>query len=165
MANHRAGIAVNEEDAFQFMVRYLREGRRGEYPSYGYEFYLPNVMRDYLQSVAGITRHQVEGHLREVSPPFFAAAWELCRRGILRPGVEAYGGQATDNGASGKGSGGRRGSGVVAGPLGRLGDAAGPSPRVVLAARRGGRCGGGRSLVCGGCNCGTMVSGQAAPRL
>jgi hypothetical protein len=33
----------------------------------------------------------------------YGAAWELCRRGILRPGINAYGAQATDAGGSGEG--------------------------------------------------------------
>lgn len=36
-------------------------------------------------------------------PVFFAAGWELCRRGILRPGVNEYGAQATDQGNAGSG--------------------------------------------------------------
>ena len=33
----------------------------------------------------------------------YAAAWDLCRRGILRPGVRAYNAQAAADGASGNG--------------------------------------------------------------
>lgn len=36
-------------------------------------------------------------------PMLYAAAWDLCRRGILRPGVEAFDAQATADGASGNG--------------------------------------------------------------
>jgi hypothetical protein len=36
-------------------------------------------------------------------PMLYAAAWDLCRRGILRPGVRAYNAQATADGASGNG--------------------------------------------------------------
>jgi hypothetical protein len=34
---------------------------------------------------------------------FYAAGWELCRLGILRPGIKILGAQATDDGASGNG--------------------------------------------------------------
>ena len=34
----------------------------------------------------------------ETSRPFYEGAWELCRRGILRPGIREYGGQATGDG-------------------------------------------------------------------
>ena len=46
-------IQLDEEDAFHYIVRYLREGRSGPYSSYGYGYYLPNVMREYLASVSG----------------------------------------------------------------------------------------------------------------
>jgi hypothetical protein len=41
--------------------------------------------------------------LKELSPVFYDACWELCRRGILRPGIKHYGAQATPEGASGNG--------------------------------------------------------------
>ena len=37
-----------------------------------------------------------ESRCKNVSPPFYAAAWELCRRGVLRPGVCNYRGQETE---------------------------------------------------------------------
>ncbi len=36
-------------------------------------------------------------------PEFYAAGWELCRRGILRPGVREYGAQVTEQGSAGSG--------------------------------------------------------------
>ena len=94
---------LDEEDAFHYIVRYLREGRSGPYSSYGYGCYLPNVMREYLASVAGAHPSDTERYLSRVSPPFYNAAWELCRRGILRPGITTHGRQATDDGGSGNG--------------------------------------------------------------
>ena len=38
-----------------------------------------------------------------LSPIFFAAAWELCRRGILRPGIHAVDGQANLDSQAGSG--------------------------------------------------------------
>ena len=94
---------LDEEDAFHYIVRYLREGRSGPYSGYGYGCYLPNVMREYLASVAGVHSTETDRYLSRVSPPFYNAAWELCRRGILRPGITAHGRQATDDGGSGNG--------------------------------------------------------------
>jgi len=96
-------LSLDQEDAFHFIVLYLREGGKSEYSSYGYEFYLPNVMRDYLETVKKVPHHDTDQHLPRISPSFYAAAWELCRRGILRPGIKVYGGQATADGSSGNG--------------------------------------------------------------
>lgn len=59
------------------------------YSDYGYDVYVPNVVAAYLAEVEKIPQHLVRDHQRgrELTPFFFDAAWELCRRGILRPGV------------------------------------------------------------------------------
>lgn len=103
--NHpRQTPSVNEEDAFHFIVRVLRESKSPEYGSnYGYEVYLPNIIRHFLTTVANLPHGEVEAQYRTVSPPFLAAAWELARRGILRPGVKSLGQQATDDGSAGCG--------------------------------------------------------------
>ena len=46
---------------------------------------------------------RVEPRIKEISPHFFAAAWELCRRGIIRPGIRMLGAQSTDAGSAGCG--------------------------------------------------------------
>ncbi len=94
---------MNEEDAINYVIAYLRNPPRSEFSSYGYEFYLPNVIRAYLAQHEGLQHPQGETRLRELSPVFYAAAWELCRRGVLRPGIKRYGEQATDDGSSGNG--------------------------------------------------------------
>jgi hypothetical protein len=95
---------MNVEDAEKFLIAWLRDSslRRSGYSSYGYKLYLPNVIRDYL-SQQGHNPQQVEGQIEKQSPYFYAAGWNLCRRGILRPGIRMYGAQATADGASGNG--------------------------------------------------------------
>ncbi len=93
-------IPPDIEDAFSFLVRCLREGG---YSDYGYDLYLPSVMRQYLTSVHSLQHGHAETHLPTVSPPFYVAAWELCRRGVLRPGIRRYGEQATNDGSGGNG--------------------------------------------------------------
>src|SRR5262249_52722833 len=65
---------------------------------------LPHLMDAFLQKVYKCPDHT---HARtafpKLSPLFIAAAWELCRRGILRPGVQHFGLQATDEGSAGAG--------------------------------------------------------------
>lgn len=89
-------------DAVDLLIRWLREPDHGSYGAYGYGIYLPALVRTYL-SKQGIHHDDQEGKLQEMMPELYAAAWELCRRGILRPGVHSYNAQATADGASGNG--------------------------------------------------------------
>jgi hypothetical protein len=104
MAQTGSTAAVNEEDAFHFIVRVLREKWMPDMGSnYGYDVYLPNIVRHFLVSVSGLKHREAEGRTRSLSPPFLAAAWELARRGILRPGVKAVGEESTERGSAGCG--------------------------------------------------------------
>jgi hypothetical protein len=78
-----------EEDAFHFIIRVLRDGA-ANLRHYGYELYLPKVFAAYVRDVCGVQDHGDQRGYAEISPAFYAAAWELCRRGILRPGVMAF---------------------------------------------------------------------------
>ena len=59
-------------------------------------------MRAWLQA-NGIPFHEADTYLPEISRHFYSAAWELCTRGILRPGVTEYGAQSTQDGSGGNG--------------------------------------------------------------
>lgn len=98
-----AGPVLTVEDAIQLIVRYLRGPRPSdETSSYGYGLYLPNVARGYLKEI-GKTWQESEYLWPSLSSVFYAAAWELCRRGIIRPGVRQAGVQITDDGSGGNG--------------------------------------------------------------
>jgi hypothetical protein len=90
------------EDATKLLIRLLRDPQYSGGTRYGYEVYLPAILRPYFAN-RGVDANSVEYTLEQASPAFYAAAWELCRRGILRPGVKFYGAQATSDGASGNG--------------------------------------------------------------
>ena len=96
---------MHVEDAATFIVDCIAKPRPSGYSSYGYEVYLPNVIADYLREI-----EQPQGHESmwrngpravELSPLFYEAAWNLCRRGILRPGVRRLGGQSDGGGGDG----------------------------------------------------------------
>jgi hypothetical protein len=68
--------------------------------------YIPNVIRSYVQSHEGLHPHfdhAAQNRVYDLSPHFYAAAWELCRRGIIRPGVRRMGEQDTSDGSAGNG--------------------------------------------------------------
>lgn len=92
----------NVDDAIHAIVNYARRGLTGPYPGYGYGIYLPNIIRTYLAE-SGVPQNEVEQRIAPASPAFYAGAWELCRRGILRPGIKRHGLQVTEDGASGNG--------------------------------------------------------------
>lgn len=95
-------MPLNQADASQFLIHWLRQPNQGGGASYGYGVYLPTLVRHHLES-QGFRGFDIEPRLREMMPALYAAAWDLCRRGILRPGVRQYGAQATEDGASGNG--------------------------------------------------------------
>lgn len=101
-----------QEDITKYIVDFLVDqisnpsNRHGV--SYGYDLYLPNVMRkwcdehhSHFESVNNSLN--IETFLPEISPYFYEASWELCRRGILRPGVRRHREQETDDGSAGNG--------------------------------------------------------------
>ena len=93
---------MNQEDATKLLIQWLRDPNHGDWGSYGYGVYLPALLRTFL-GTKGIRHNEVESELIKMMPHFYAAAWDLCRRGILRPGVHSYGAQATDDGNAGNG--------------------------------------------------------------
>ncbi len=83
------------DEAIAELIQLLRAGRAS---GYGYDLYARRGAE------AAAARLHANDHMRleqatvELSPIFFEAAWELCRRGIVRPGVKRSGDQAVDEG-------------------------------------------------------------------
>jgi hypothetical protein len=105
MSNQRSFPDLREEDCIKLVVGYLtspQDRSSSVVANYGYDLYLPNAMRAWLQA-NGIQFHDADAYLPEISRQFYSAAWELCRRGILRPGVTEYGAQSTQDGSGGNG--------------------------------------------------------------
>jgi hypothetical protein len=99
---------MHVDDAEAFIVDFLKAPHNDRDKSnYGYELYLPKVIMAYLKEIEEspeyITLRDMGPRAVELSPIFYEGAWNLCRRGILRPGVRRYGEQATSDGASGNG--------------------------------------------------------------
>jgi hypothetical protein len=89
---------MDQEDALLFIVQALRTNA-AQCANYGYELYIPNVIHAWFRTQG----RQVASEMLEASPVFLNAAWELSRRGILRPGIRRMNTQATDQGSAGFG--------------------------------------------------------------
>lgn len=93
-------VPLKYEDAMDLLIRSLRDQRNVS--GYGYEIYLPTLVRMYLTQQS-VNPTEIERQAYELISDFYAPAWDLCRRGILRPGISRYGAQATPDGSSGNG--------------------------------------------------------------
>lgn len=91
---------LNQEDATKLLIRWLKDSSGNS--SYGYDYYLPRMIRNHIEH-EHVDPFMVDNILSEVSPKFYAAAWELCRRGIIRPGISRHGEQSTPDGNAGNG--------------------------------------------------------------
>lgn len=97
---------MNQEDALLLIVQWLREGSPSRYSNYGYDVYIPNVIRWHLIRTnprLNDNEYERETRLDDLYPVFVDAAWELCRRGVIRPGVSVHRAQTTDDGSGGSG--------------------------------------------------------------
>jgi hypothetical protein len=93
---------MNVDDATLILIDLLR---RGEHVgSHGYELSIFQAIEVHLhRENSSLDRDEVARTYLEVSPVFYAAAWELCRHGILRPGVKAANQQVTSQRSGGEG--------------------------------------------------------------
>ena len=93
---------MTEEDALLAIIDVVRNDDAREYTHYGYDLWLPNLIYRHLhRQNPNRDQNQAQREITALSPDFCAAAWELCRRGILRPGIRIHGAQATESGGSG----------------------------------------------------------------
>lgn len=93
------------DDALSLIVDRLRQGWF-PYSAHGYDVHLPKIWQEYVREQEGLSRDdtlRIAQFDHEISPPFYAAAWELCRKGVLRPGVKAFNEQVTTDGQGGAG--------------------------------------------------------------
>ncbi len=88
------------DDAYEVLIKYLavlpeskgRGARTGAGQAHGGDLWIPHVVQGYWQSLPNASEELTDDQFR----PFYDAAWELCRIGVLRPGEFAPRGWATD---------------------------------------------------------------------
>jgi hypothetical protein len=95
----KAPPSPNPEDASNFLVASLRRSQRSA-STFGYDVWLPKIIEDYIRQTAEVVpQGQVPPQWSEqLSEPFYAAAWDLCRLGILRPGTRYLNAQSHGDG-------------------------------------------------------------------
>ena len=91
-------MKLNPADTEALLVRLLKEKDHGGYGSYGYDIYLPHLILAHAQKENGLIRNPDHPEVREVLHAVWPAAWDLSRRGILRPGINAFGAQSLSDG-------------------------------------------------------------------
>jgi hypothetical protein len=88
---------LRESETPEAVANRERDRLRSPGSTYGYDLYVPTLARKWAQGDQENPSHW-DRHAREASGVFFEAAWELCRRGILRPGVRATSEQGINDG-------------------------------------------------------------------
>jgi hypothetical protein len=87
------GPLVTVDDALSYLVECLRKEKR--IGQNGYDVYTQSVIDMFLIERERLSRDDRGDAFRdrgiEISPYFLSAAWELCRRGVLRPGLISRG--------------------------------------------------------------------------
>jgi hypothetical protein len=83
------------DQAIAILLQLLQAGRAG---SYGYDLYPRQGATHAAEQAHPQQHHLHEQTVRQLSPLFYEAAWELCRRGIVRPGIRRSGDQAVEEG-------------------------------------------------------------------
>ena len=81
--------AISVDDALNFILKKLRTEGPAKFDRDGFDFWVSDYTTRYLDEIQGVRpRPPIEDQRTyDASPPFFDAAWELCRRGVLRPSV------------------------------------------------------------------------------
>ncbi len=93
---------VHQEDVLRFITDSLSSDIN-IFHNYGYDLYLPQATSQYAIRIEKIPPDEAQRRGYEISAVFLDSAWELCRRGILRPGITTGGAQSTEDGNAGNG--------------------------------------------------------------
>jgi len=85
---------IKHEDAIKIIINWIKNGNPTSYSTYGYDIYISHIVK-----------YEIENYQEQKASAsvFFDAAWELCRRGILRPGIKTIDVQSTEEGSAGCG--------------------------------------------------------------
>ncbi len=88
-------VTLGTDQAIALIIKHLKGGSGFGLTDYGYDLQ-PGQMA--YRWARNINSHQEGEIVEKHGHVFYDAAWELCRRGIFRPGVKTFGKQAVDDG-------------------------------------------------------------------
>lgn len=95
---------MTTSEAEGIIAEWLRARPHIGVSTFGYDLYLPAVIRWHTQRTNPQADSNLEHrNIQAWSPLFAHAAWDLARRGLMRPGVRAHGLQSTEDGNAGFG--------------------------------------------------------------
>jgi hypothetical protein len=104
----RPAATLDLDDAMNFILLFLKDPavrtHAASYGDHGYDVFLSTLSRAYLiHTVPGVQLETEYGRRLGELAVFLDAAWQLCRRGILRPGVRDLQLQGNSHGHAGQG--------------------------------------------------------------
>lgn len=105
----KAREVMEREDVLGALVEICKNRETERVGNYGYDIYIPHVIDKWCLNnmeklgIAVRDSNQTQQWKEPLSPYFYNAAWELCRLGVLRPGVTSHHAQSTDDGSAGNG--------------------------------------------------------------
>ncbi len=91
------------EDAERVIIQWIRQRPTSEYSIHGYDIYLSHLIRWHFHESGEQDQQKIDQDIERLWPVFVAAAWELCRRGLIRPGIRQLYSQPTSDGSAGEG--------------------------------------------------------------
>lgn len=83
------------DEAIGILINLLQ---RGQARNYGYDLYAHRGAEEAALRLHPNNPFDREQAMRDLSPIFYEAAWEMCRRGIVRPGIRRSADQAVEEG-------------------------------------------------------------------
>ncbi|MDD2785924.1 MAG: hypothetical protein PHS79_03460 [Patescibacteria group bacterium] len=109
-AKNKIELILKDEDVVKFLIEALKNEAM-MIKNYGYDLYVTRAMDRWLITNMSVipkpdgwsTPEHYIANIPYISEVFYAAAWDLCRLGILRPGVRYYDAQSTEDGGAGNG--------------------------------------------------------------
>ena len=81
---------MEEQEAFSYLIDSLKSPNLASLSAYGCDIYLTRVVVNYVRQKENDPNYsETDTKVQDQSQAFFDAAWYLCQRGILRPGLNS----------------------------------------------------------------------------
>lgn len=100
MNKSRLSSEIDLDGAIAVFVHDLHDilGGKSKGTHYGYDVYAPTVANNWCNRITDRDSNFAAQLMKKFSGTFNDAAWEICRRGIIRPGTREHHGQGIEGG-------------------------------------------------------------------